>query len=143
MSSTDLWYRRFKRSDEDDEDLLADAVFREANFKDFFGQWLQRDQNANVNSFDEIMMEFWSTPFCRGSVFPITRIGTNMPRSKRARRKTRRATRLPSFVLQMEVLSSGSQRTAAGLAKKFDLLHSSRVMTSLSKTGVISRGLYA
>ncbi|ERF76404.1 hypothetical protein EPUS_06962 [Endocarpon pusillum Z07020] len=59
MASTDLWYRRFKRSDEDDEDLLADTAFREANFKDFFGQWLQRGQNANVNSFDEIMMEFW------------------------------------------------------------------------------------
>lgn len=80
MASTDLWHRLFKRSDEDDEDLLADAAFREANFKDFFGQWLQRGQNANVNSFDEIMMEFWSMPNRRKSIFPVTVIGSNMPK---------------------------------------------------------------
>lgn len=61
MASTDLWYRRFKRSPEDDEDLLADTAFREANFKDFFGRWLQVGQNANVNTLNEILMEFWST----------------------------------------------------------------------------------
>ena len=61
MASTDLWYRRFKRSDEEDEDLLAGTAFREANFKDFFGRWLQTGQNANVNTLDEILMEFWST----------------------------------------------------------------------------------
>ena len=60
MASSDLWYRKFNRSKEDDEDLLATTEIREAYFKDFFGQWLQKGQNANVHTFDELLMEFWS-----------------------------------------------------------------------------------
>ena len=63
MTSSDLWYRRFKRSEVDDEDLPADTAFREASFKDFFGSWLQLDQNAKVNTFDELLMKFWSLLF--------------------------------------------------------------------------------
>lgn len=68
MTSSNLWYRRFKRSDVDDEDLLADTAFREANFTDFFGRWLQLDQNANVNTFDDLLMKFWSLLFAANNV---------------------------------------------------------------------------
>ncbi len=60
MTQPDLWHREFTRNEGDDVDRLADEDFLQDNFTDFFGKWLQKDQNANVLTFDALLMEFWS-----------------------------------------------------------------------------------
>jgi len=61
MAQPNLWYREFTRHAGDDLDHVADAAFLEANFTDFFGKWLQKDQNSDVLSFDALMKELWGT----------------------------------------------------------------------------------
>lgn len=58
-------------------------------------------------------------------------------------RKSRRRTRLLSFVLQMEDLFSGTKKRATGSNKMFGLLPSYRAKTVLSMIGTTSRGLFA
>jgi hypothetical protein len=60
MASSNLWHRHFTRTQEEDEDILADESFLAANFTDFFGRWLQTGRNADINTFDELLMHFWS-----------------------------------------------------------------------------------
>lgn len=60
MAQPVLWHREFTRNEGDDVDRLADADFLKSNFTDFFGKWLQKAENANVLSFDALLMEFWS-----------------------------------------------------------------------------------
>ncbi|KIW87787.1 uncharacterized protein Z519_11761 [Cladophialophora bantiana CBS 173.52] len=59
MAQPNLWYRTFTRHEGDDIDRLADPAFLNTNFIDFFGKWLQQDQNSDVLSFDALMMGLW------------------------------------------------------------------------------------
>ena len=55
-----LYHRQFTRNQGIDPDILADAAFLQANFVDFFGTWLQQDQNAAIESLDGLLSAFWS-----------------------------------------------------------------------------------
>jgi hypothetical protein len=61
MAQPNLWYREFTRREGDDVDRQVDEGFLAKFFTDFFGKWLQKDQNANVLTLDALLMEFWST----------------------------------------------------------------------------------
>jgi hypothetical protein len=62
-----LYYRKFNRDSAfDDEDFVADNQFLAENFIDFFGTWLQEDDNAEIQSHDGIVLKFWGkeVSFC-------------------------------------------------------------------------------
>ena len=55
-----LYWRQFTRDGSPDVDNQADAAFLEANFTDYFGQWLQEGDNGSHRSFDALVMPYWS-----------------------------------------------------------------------------------
>lgn len=70
MPSIPIWKRSFVRSAALDRDEIADEQFREANFTDAFGQFLQQGENANKKTFDDLVSTFYKG-FCLCSL-PIS-----------------------------------------------------------------------
>lgn len=58
-----FYWREFTRDGHSDKDHEVDQTFLDANFKDFFGKWLQQGDNASCQSFDSLVMHFWSKSF--------------------------------------------------------------------------------
>ncbi|KAL7948108.1 hypothetical protein V8C42DRAFT_316712 [Trichoderma barbatum] len=56
--ASEFFWREFTRDGEFDKDHVADQSFRDANFKDFFGKWLQQGENAYRQSFHSLLMHF-------------------------------------------------------------------------------------
>lgn len=60
MTLPQLWYRQYIRRNAPDEDVLADSAYLDTSITDFFGKWLQEGKNANLMSFDALLLPFWS-----------------------------------------------------------------------------------
>jgi hypothetical protein len=57
-----LYWRKFTRDGEIDQDTVADEQFLADNFTDFFGKWLQQGNNAQIQSHDGLVLSFWEDP---------------------------------------------------------------------------------
>ena len=55
-----LYWREFIRKGQPDKDNEANEADLDTKFKDFFGKWLQQGDNASCQSFDSLVMHFWS-----------------------------------------------------------------------------------
>lgn len=55
----DLWWRTFTRSIGPAIDEPAKEHFRNKNFTDFFGLWLQRGDHAKILNFDSLVRKFY------------------------------------------------------------------------------------
>jgi hypothetical protein len=61
MIPSKIYYRTFPRTDQPDYDTEVTPEFMKEHFTDFFGGWLQRDDNAGIFTFDEILLKFYGT----------------------------------------------------------------------------------
>ncbi|SPO00290.1 uncharacterized protein DNG_03135 [Cephalotrichum gorgonifer] len=57
--TSQLYWRKFTRNGEIDQDSIADEKFLAENFTDFFGRWLQQGDNTQIQSYDGLVMSFW------------------------------------------------------------------------------------
>ncbi|KAK4224652.1 hypothetical protein QBC38DRAFT_12997 [Podospora fimiseda] len=67
----DLFWREFTRDHSDDIDHKADAPFLTTNFVDFFGKWLQQDDNKNVVTFDDLTKVFFKKEGYTTNIFIV------------------------------------------------------------------------
>ena len=58
-----LWRRKFTRKEGPDEDYEADPDLLKqlSESHDFFSEWLQQGQNAELLSLNAVLSHFWST----------------------------------------------------------------------------------
>lgn len=54
-----VWWRRFARGDQSNQDFIADNAFLKDNFVDHFGHLLQKVELNAFLTFDQVIRTFW------------------------------------------------------------------------------------